>query len=138
MVRLRLKRLGRKKKPFYRIVVTDKRERRDCEPIAELGYYNPMRKELKLDKKAALEWVSKGAVPSEAVQRLMGKANDTNELQTLEVVKKSTLSKKAKAKAEAEAAEKAKPAPEPVAAVVEAAPSEAAPAAEESAPPAEG
>lgn len=133
MVRLRLKRLGRKKKPFYRIVVTDKRERRDCEPIAELGYYNPMKKELKLDKKAALEWVSKGAIPTEAVQRLMGKANDTNELQKLEVVKKATVSKKQKAKAEADAAEKAKP--EPVAAAAEA-PAAEAPA--EEAPPAEG
>src|SRR5262249_19047544 len=98
MVRLRLKRLGRKKKPFYRIVVTDKRERRDCEPIAELGYYNPVKKELKLDKKTALEWVSKGAVPSEAVERLIKKANDTNELQKLEVTKKATISKKQKAK----------------------------------------
>ena len=117
MVRLRLKRLGRKKKPFYRIVVTDKRARRDCEPVAELGYYNPIKKQLKLDKDAALAWVSKGALPTETVQRLIDKADGTNQLQQLEVPKKQGISKKAKAKAQAEkeAATAAAAAPAPAA-----------------------
>ena len=101
MVRLRLKRLGRKKSPFYRIIVTDKRARRDCAPVAELGYYDPMKKELKLDKDAALLWVSKGALPSETVQRLMDRADGSNTLQKLDVAKKQGISKKAKAKQEA-------------------------------------
>ena len=144
MVRLRLKRLGKKKKPFYRIVVTDKRERRDCDPIQELGYYNPVRKQLKLDKEAALTWVSKGAQPTDAVKRLIEKADGSNELQQLEVVKKERISKKAKARQEAEKAdaESAKAAAATATAEPEAKAEEAAPAAEaekpaEEAPPAE-
>jgi small subunit ribosomal protein S16 len=105
MVKIRLKRLGRKHSPFYRIVVTDIRNRRDGAPLMELGYYNPMSKELKLDKKAALEWISKGAQPTESAQRLINKADESGALIKLEVVKKQRLSKKAaeKAKAAAEA-----------------------------------
>ncbi len=102
MVRIRLKRIGRKKRPFYRIVVTDKRNRRDGAALQELGYYNPILKELKLDKQAALEWIAKGASASEAAQRLIDKASENGELVKLEVKKQQQLSKKAKAKAEAE------------------------------------
>ncbi len=102
MVKIRLKRLGRKKRPFYRIVVTDIRNRRDGKPLAELGYYNPLTKELKLDKSTALDWVSKGAQPSDTVKRLIDNAPETGELITLEVIKKDRLSKKAKAKQQAE------------------------------------
>lgn len=122
MVKIRLKRLGRKHRPFYRIVVTDIRNRRDGEPLVELGFYNPISKQLKLDKQAALEWIAKGARPSEAAQRLINKADESGELIQLEVAKKQRLSKKAKAAEEArkaaEEAEKAAPPPaveEPVA-----------------------
>ncbi len=102
MVKIRLKRLGRKKRPFYRIVVTDIRNRRDGKPLAELGYYNPLNKELKLDKATALDWIAKGAQPSDTAKRLIDNASETGELITLEVAKKERLSKKAKAKQQAE------------------------------------
>jgi small subunit ribosomal protein S16 len=70
MVRIRLKRLGRKKSPFYRIVVMNKRDRRNGRPIEELGYYNPMSKELKLNKESLNAWIAKGAQPSETVAYL--------------------------------------------------------------------
>ncbi len=128
MVKIRLKRLGRKKRPFYRVVVTDMRNRRDGAPLAELGYYNPLSKELKLNKTEALSWVSKGAHPSDTVKRLIEAAPETGELIRLEAAKKERLSKKAKAKQEAEATAK----PEAAApAAEEAAPVEEAPAAEE-------
>ena len=115
MVKIRLKRLGRKHRPFYRIVVTNIRARRDGEPIAELGYYNPMSKELKLDKKGALEWIGKGAIPSETAQRLIDRADESGELIRLQSNKQPSLSKKAKAKAEAEAAAAAAAAATPAA-----------------------
>ena len=117
MVRIRLKRQGRKKRPFYRVVVTDIRNRRDGKPIEELGYYNPISKELKLNKKLAQEWMAKGALPSETALRLINNANENGELIRLEVAKKERLSKKAKAKLEEEkkAAEEAAAAPEPAA-----------------------
>jgi small subunit ribosomal protein S16 len=52
VVKIRLKRVGAKKAPHYRIVAVDSRARRDGSPIEELGYYNPLSKELKLDKEA--------------------------------------------------------------------------------------
>ncbi|MBX2860489.1 MAG: 30S ribosomal protein S16 [Vampirovibrio sp.] len=111
MVKIRLKRLGRKKRPFYRIVVTDIRARRDCAPIEELGYYNPLTKDLKLNKTQALDWVSKGAQPSDKVKWLIDKAPESGELIRLELVRKERLSKKAKAKAdEDKPAEEAAPA----------------------------
>jgi small subunit ribosomal protein S16 len=84
MVKIRLKRLGRKGKPFYRVVVTDIRNRRDGVPMAELGFYNPITKELKLDKTTALAWIAKGAIPSETAKKLIDKASDNGELIVLE------------------------------------------------------
>ena len=76
MVKIRLKRIGAKKTPHYRVVVTDGRNRRDGMPIEELGYYNPRSKELKLDKEAVERWIKNGAQPSETVQSLIRKAGD--------------------------------------------------------------
>ena len=101
MVIIRLKRQGRKKHPFYRVVVTDSRNRRDGEPIEELGYYNPMSKELKLDKVSAIAWIAKGAQVSDTAKRLIDKAPESGELFVIPVTKKPRLSKKAKAKQEA-------------------------------------
>ncbi len=101
MVIIRLKRQGRKKHPFYRVVVTDSRNRRDGEPIQELGYYNPMSKELKLDKVSAVAWIAKGAQVSDTAKRLIDKAPESGELFVIPVTKKPRLSKKAKAKQEA-------------------------------------
>ena len=75
MVRIRLRRMGAKKKPFYRIVVADKRSPRDGRFIETIGTYDPLTEpetvELKLDR--AAHWVSVGAQPSEAVARLLRK-----------------------------------------------------------------
>jgi small subunit ribosomal protein S16 len=71
MIKIRLKRQGRKRQPHYRVIVCDSRIRRQGSPIEEIGYYNPRHKILKLDKEKALEWISKGASPSETVQKLI-------------------------------------------------------------------
>ena len=67
--------MGRKKKPFYRIVVTDSRKRRDGGWIELLGYYDPMKTEnnLKLDAERLDYWLSTGAQMSDRVKKLSGK-----------------------------------------------------------------
>jgi small subunit ribosomal protein S16 len=74
VVKIRLKRVGAKKAPHYRIVAVDSRARRDGSTIEELGYYNPLSKELKLDKEAVQKWIKNGAQPSETVANLIRKA----------------------------------------------------------------
>lgn len=100
MVKIRLKRMGYKRNPIFRIIVIDVRSKREGAPIAELGHYNPKRKEMKLDKESALEWIKKGAQPTETVQYLINNCNKDGGLTVKEKAKK--LSKKAQAKLEAE------------------------------------
>ncbi len=71
-VKIRLKRMGAKKRPFYRIVVADSRSPRDGRFIEELGYYNPVStpKEIKIDGDKAKEWLGKGAQPTDVVKYL--------------------------------------------------------------------
>jgi small subunit ribosomal protein S16 len=83
MVKIRLKRLGRKKRPFYRLVVTDIRSRRDGAPVAELGYYDPLKRQIKIDKAAAKSWIAKGAQASGTAEYLIGLAPDSGELTNL-------------------------------------------------------
>lgn len=70
-VRIRLKRLGRKNRPFYRIGVFDAHTKRDGKTIEELGFYDPIEKDaakqVRFDRDRALYWLSKGALPSETV-----------------------------------------------------------------------
>ena len=73
-VKIRLKRMGAKKNPFYRIVVADSRSPRDGRLIEELGYYNPMNKELKLDNEKAADWVKKEAQPTDTARALLKKS----------------------------------------------------------------
>ena len=73
-VKIRLRRMGAKKAPFYRIVVADSRSPRDGRLIEELGYYNPMNKELKLDNEKAADWVKKGAQPTDTARALLKKS----------------------------------------------------------------
>ncbi|MGI6003871.1 MAG: 30S ribosomal protein S16 [Christensenellales bacterium] len=75
-VRIRLKRMGAKKAPFYRIVVADSRSPRNGRFIEEIGYYNPVSDpaELKVDTQKANEWIGKGAQPSDTVRALLKKA----------------------------------------------------------------
>ncbi len=72
MVKIRLTRLGRKKKPFYRIVVTDSRRRRDSGWIEEIGYYNPLTQPstVKMDLDKVNYWLGVGAKLSERVGKL--------------------------------------------------------------------
>ncbi|WP_409227456.1 30S ribosomal protein S16 [Gudongella sp. SC589] len=71
-VKIRLRRMGAKKTPFYRIVVADSRAPRDGRFIEELGYYNPLTepKTVKIDNEKAAKWLKNGAKPTETVERL--------------------------------------------------------------------
>lgn len=71
-VKIRLKRIGAKKNPFYRIVVADSRSPRDGKFIEEIGYYDPLTepKTVRYDNEKALYWISNGAKPSTTVERL--------------------------------------------------------------------
>ncbi len=75
MTAIRLTRMGRNKKPFYRIVVTDSRKRRDSGWIESIGYFNPVvePKVLKIDEERYNYWLSVGAKPSEKVKKLASK-----------------------------------------------------------------
>lgn len=74
-VRIRLKRMGAKKKPFYRVVVADSRSPRDGRFIEEIGYYNPLTEpaEIKINEERALKWLADGAQPSDTVRSLFRK-----------------------------------------------------------------
>ena len=75
-VRMRLTRMGAKKRPFYRVVVADSRFPRDGRFIEILGHYNPIAEpiEFVVDNEKVLEWLAKGAQPSDTVKRLLKKA----------------------------------------------------------------
>ena len=74
-VKIRLKRMGAKKTPFYRIVVADSRSPRDGRYIEVVGTYNPVVQpaEVKIDEELALKWLSNGAKPSDTVRNLFSK-----------------------------------------------------------------
>lgn len=73
--KIRLKRMGMKKKPFYRVIVADERSPRDGRFIEEIGYYNPMTSpaEIKIDAERAKYWVGTGAQPTDTVRILLKK-----------------------------------------------------------------
>ena len=106
MVKIRLKRMGYKKNPVYRIIVINSTSRREGAPIQELGFYNPKSKEMKLDKAAALDWISKGAQATETVAYLIKNCDDEGKL-VYKAKKTVKLSKKAQAKLEEEKAAQA-------------------------------
>ena len=76
MVKIRLRRMGAKKSPFYRVVVADERYPRDGRFIEEIGYYNPMTTpaEIKIDSEKAAAWIAKGAQPTDTVKALLKKS----------------------------------------------------------------
>ena len=76
MVKIRLKRMGAHKKPFYRVVVVDSRTPRDGRFIEEIGYYNPLVEPpvIKIDGERAKSWLSTGAQPTETVRSLFKKS----------------------------------------------------------------
>ena len=75
-VKIRLRRMGQKKAPFYRVVVADSRSPRDGRFIEEIGYYNPMTNpaEIKIDAEKAKTWLTNGAQPTETVKSLLKKS----------------------------------------------------------------
>ena len=78
-VKIRLKRMGAKKRPFYRVVVADSRSPRDGKFIEELGFYDPLTDpvNIKIDGEKAAKWLSNGAQPTETVKSLFKKAGIT-------------------------------------------------------------
>ena len=77
-VKIRLRRMGAKKSPFYRIVVADSRFPRDGRFIEEIGYYNPMEEPsvVKVDPEKAKKWLQNGAQPTDTVARLLKNARE--------------------------------------------------------------
>ena len=75
-VKIRLKRMGAKKEPFYRVVVADSRSPRDGRFIETVGTYNPLTTpaEIKIDEESALKWLQNGAIPTDTVKNLFSKA----------------------------------------------------------------
>ena len=76
MVKIRLRRMGAKKAPFYRIVVADSRYPRDGRSIEEIGTYNPMTAdaEVKINSERAQQWIKNGAQPTDTVRDILKKA----------------------------------------------------------------
>ena len=76
MVKIRLKRIGTKKKPFYRVIVADSRMPRNGKFIESIGYYNPLANPslIKIDEEKALAWLKKGAQPTNTVKVLLQKS----------------------------------------------------------------
>jgi len=76
MVKIRLKRMGAHKKPFYRIVVADARSPRDGKFIEEIGYYNPLvdPADIKINSESAKKWMADGAQPTSTVKALFKKS----------------------------------------------------------------
>lgn len=76
MVKIRLKRMGAHKRPFYRVVVADSRTPRDGRFIEEIGTYNPLKDpaEIKINVEAAQKWISNGAQPTDTVRALLKKS----------------------------------------------------------------
>lgn len=72
-VKIRMKRMGAKKQPFYRLVVADSRSPRDGRIIEQVGFYNPMAedKTLKIEEEKIMKWLGNGAQPTETVKRLL-------------------------------------------------------------------
>ncbi|HHW02897.1 MAG TPA: 30S ribosomal protein S16 [Thermoanaerobacterales bacterium] len=87
-VKIRLRRMGAKKKPFYRLVVADSRMPRDGRFIEEIGYYNPLTDpaEIKINEEKATDWLKKGAIPTDTVKHLfkiVGILNNSNKVKTV-------------------------------------------------------
>jgi small subunit ribosomal protein S16 len=136
MVRIRLKRVGGKKHPFYRVVVADQRAARDGAFIEQIGTYDPFPNppEIKIDAEKVNKWIKNGAQPSESVADLLRSVGIFEKINTPAPVKEAPKAAEKPAKAEAEAATATAvaeaPAEEEPAAPAEEAPAEEAPAEE--------
>jgi len=85
MVKIRLRRVGSKKKPSYRLVVADSRSPRDGAFIATIGHYNPLTdpETIVIDQEMALSWLKQGAQPTETAARLLAKVGIIEKSKTL-------------------------------------------------------
>lgn len=86
MLRIRLRRLGKKRQPYYRVVVANQPDRRDGDFIETLGSYNPHANppSLTINEERTREWLSKGAQPSEAMEKILKRAGIAREQATAE------------------------------------------------------
>ncbi len=75
MLKLRLKRTGRKRSPSYRLVIMESTSRRDGRPVEELGYYDPLTKKYKFEIEKIQKWLSYGVQPTKTVLSLLKKSN---------------------------------------------------------------
>lgn len=75
MLKLRLKRIGRKRSPSYRLVIMENTARRDGRPIEEVGYYDPISKNYKVDSEKIQKWLNNGVKPTKTVFNLLKKAD---------------------------------------------------------------
>ena len=73
MLKIRLKRIGRKNKPFYRVVLMESLSKRDGKSIAELGYYDPLKKVINFDKITLSKYINYGAYPTDTMRHLIYK-----------------------------------------------------------------
>lgn len=73
MVKLRLKRIGKKQNPFYRIVAADSRVNRNGQYIELIGTYDPLKKDVKINKELVIKWLKNGAQPTDSVRDLFSK-----------------------------------------------------------------
>lgn len=89
-VKLRLKRMGKKQAPYYRIVAADSRVKRDGKAIEEIGSYDPKKNpaEIKLDREATLRWLKTGAQPTDTVRSILSKEGIMKEFHESKFVKK--------------------------------------------------
>lgn len=89
-VKLRLKRMGAKKRPFYRIVAADSRSPRDGRMIEVVGTYNPISEpaEIKIDEEKAIKWLSNGAEPTDTVRDLLKKQGILEKMHKAKMTKK--------------------------------------------------
>ncbi len=74
-VKMRLRRMGAKKAPTYRVIIADSRSPRDGRFIEEIGFFNPRSDELKIDAEKAKKWIANGAQPTDTVKALLKKSN---------------------------------------------------------------
>lgn len=83
MLSIRLTRRGAKKKPFYRIIVTEKRSKRDGRFVESVGYYDPCRNpaDIKIDRERVNYWIERGAQPSETVRSLIKRSPDPSSVE---------------------------------------------------------
>ena len=89
-VKLRLKRMGSKKRPFYRVVAADSRSPRDGRFIEEVGYYNPITSpaDVKIDEEKALKWLKDGAIPTDTIRDLFSKQGIMKKFHESKITKK--------------------------------------------------